>query len=165
MFIQRWLQSKQHLTWFALSFAFLHLIFLLFSKNDFNQKLFFYPACFGLFTLIFLCILSFVYFPWISERLLWHEYHLLTSYLGPFCLLIAFIHVFIVWKYNYYYKNDKNLFNLKFLSMILPCMVLLLRMILYGVIGPTNRLFKWIENRQNKTKASAILTKDTSILP
>jgi len=114
---------------------------------------------FGLFTLILLCILSFVYFPWISERLLWREYQLLTSYLGPFCLLIAFIHVFIHWKSEYYDLYEKDLFRLKFLSMILPFIVLLLRFIIYGIIHP---IVKWIENRQRKTKTTI---KETMGLP
>jgi len=159
-FIQRWLQSRRYLAWYSLSFALLHFIFLIFSKrNDFNENISFYLMVFGLFTLILLCILSFVYFPWISERLLWHEYHLLTSYLGPFALLIAFIHVFIHWKYEYYYLYEKDLFRLKFLSMILPFIVLLLRFIIYGIIHP---IVKWIDNRQRKNKTTI---KETMRLP
>ncbi|CAF3737253.1 unnamed protein product [Adineta steineri] len=159
LFIQRWLKSRRYLAWYSLSFALLHLIFLLFSKNDLRQKLMFYPVLFGLFTLVLLSTLSFVYFPWISERLLWHEYRLLTSYLGPFCLLIAFIHVFIHWKYEYYYLYVKDLYHLKFLSMILPFFVLLLRFIIYGIVYPT---VKWIENRQKHNKTTI---KNTVHLP
>jgi len=159
-FIQLWLQSRRYLVWYSLSFALLHFIFLIFSKrNDFNENISFYLMVFGLFTLILLCILSFVYFPWISERLLWREYQLLTSYLGPFCLLIAFIHVFIHWKSEYYDLYEKDLFRLKFLSMILPFIVLLLRFIIYGIIHP---IVKWIENRQRKTKTTI---KETMGLP
>ncbi|CAF4424304.1 unnamed protein product, partial [Rotaria sp. Silwood2] len=165
MFVQRWLQSRRYLAWYSLTFAFLHLIFLLFSKNDFKQHIFFLPVFFGLFTLILLCILSFVYFPWISEHLLWREYHLLTAYLGPFCLLIAFIHVYISWKYDYYYAYHKHLFNLKFLSMFLPLIVLLLSFIIYGVIHPIIKLIQWNRSRPRTTKTSAITTKDTSLLP
>ncbi|CAF2520638.1 unnamed protein product [Rotaria sp. Silwood2] len=165
MFVQRWLQSRRYLAWYSLTFAFLHLIFLLFSKNDFKQHIFFLPVFFGLFTLILLCILSFVYFPWISEHLLWREYHLLTAYLGPFCLLIAFIHVYISWKYDYYYAYHKHLFNLKFLSMFLPLIVLLLSFIIYGIIHPIIKLIQWNRSRPRTTKTSAITTKDTSLLP
>ncbi|CAF3596754.1 unnamed protein product [Rotaria sordida] len=164
-FVQRWLQSRRYLAWYSLIFAFLHLIFLLFSKNDFNQRLLFLPIFFGLFTLILLCILSFVYFPWISERLLWREYHLLTAYLGPFCLLIAFIHVYISWKHDDYYAQRKYLFNLKFLSMFLPLIVLLLSFIIYGIIHPIIKLIQWNRSQPRKTKTSEITTKDTSLLP
>jgi len=162
-FIQRWLKSRRYLSWYSLSFAFFHIIFLAISKNNFNQKILFYPVFFGLITLILLCILSFVYFPWISERLLWREYHLLTSYLGPFGLLIGFIHIFIHWKYDYYhyYTNDKCLFQLKFLSMFLPFIVLLLRFIIHGLINPINKL---IQTRPRITKTSNQTKQNTSLL-
>ncbi|CAF1239620.1 unnamed protein product [Rotaria sp. Silwood1] len=163
-FVQRWFQSRRYIAWYSLIFAFLHLIFLLFSKNDFNQHIFFLPIFFGLFTLILLCILSFVYFPWISERLLWREYHLLTAYLGPFCLLIAFIHVYISWKYDYY-SHHQYLFNLKFFSMFLPLIVLVLSFIIYGIIHPIIKLIQWNRTRPRKNKTSTIITKDTSLLP
>ncbi|CAF3358069.1 unnamed protein product [Rotaria socialis] len=164
-FVQRWLQSRRCLAWYSLTFALLHLLFLLFSKNNFHQETSFYPVFFGLFTLVLLCILSFVYLPWISEHLLWREYHLLTAYLGPFCLLISFIHVFINWKYEYYYSSQKRLFNLQFMSMFLPFVVLLLTFIIYGIIRPTMELIQWKENRPRESKTSTITTKDTSLLP
>jgi len=159
-FLQNWLESRRYLSWYSLSFAFLHFIFLIISKNDLNRKILFYPTLFGIITLIILCILSFVYFPWISERLLWHEYHLLTSYLGPFGLLIAFIHVFVHWKhdYYYYYTSDKCLFQLKFISMFLPFIVLLLRLILYGLMNPINKLIRTHQKTIQKKQ-------DTTLLP
>ncbi len=162
-FLQRWLQSRRYLAWYSFSFACLHILFILIFKTDFNQKFFFLPVFFGVITLIILTILSFVYFPWISERLLWREYQLLTSYLGPFGLLIALIHVFIHWKYDYYYhSNKKNLFTLKFLSMFLPLLVLILRIMIYGLIYPIQKL---IHRRQKKPKISIETKKDTALLP
>ncbi len=162
-FLQRWLQSRRYFAWYSLAFACLHILFYLISKNDFNQKLFFLPGFFGVITLIILTILSFVYFPWISERLLWREYRLLTSYFGPFGLLIAFIHVFIHWKYYYYYHtNEKQLFTLKFLSMFLPFIVLIVRIMIYGIIYPIKRL---IHTRQKKAKTSIETKKDAALLP
>ena len=141
--------------WYSISFALLHIIFIIFSNIDFNSKLLVYGFFFGIFTLILLSILAYVHFPWISERLLWNEYHFLTSYLGPFCLLIAFIHVVLNW------KSDSDLFNLKFLSIILPIIVLSLRFLIYGIIHPIFKLIQWIQNRQLKTKTS---TKDAPLL-
>lgn len=165
VFIQRWLRSRRYLAWYSLGFSLLHLLFILFSKIDFDQKLF-YPVSVGIFTMILLCILSFVHFPWISERLLWQEYHLMTSYLGPFCLLMAFIHVFINWKYGYFYLSVKSLFNLKFLSMILPLFVLSIRFIIYGIIHPTIKMIQSNKNAQRKTgNSAATMTKDTQLLP
>ena len=163
-FAQYYLDSRKYLVWFSLAFAFLHLIFLIFSKNDFNHKFFFYPIVFGIFTLVLLFTISFVYFPWISERLLWREYRLLTSYLAPFCLLIGFIHVFIHWKYQYIYRNasENIFFHLKFLSMILPFLVLLLHFTLYGIIYPIGKLNY---NRQKKNKTLAEKTNETTLLP
>ncbi|CAF3420244.1 unnamed protein product [Rotaria sp. Silwood1] len=140
-FIQCWLQTKHYLVWYSLAFALLHMIFLIFSKIDVNSKLFMYGFFFGIFTLILLFILSYVHFPWISERLSWNEYHFLISYLGSFCLLIAFIHVFLHW------KIDSYSFNLKFLSMILLFNVLVLRVIIYGIIHPILKLIQSIKNR------------------
>jgi hypothetical protein len=159
IFIQRWIQSRRYLAWYSLSFAFLHIIFIIFSHENFNQKIFFYPIFFGIFSLVLLCILSSVYFPWISEYLLWHEYHLLTSYLGPFCLLIAFVHVFIHWKYEYFHSYEKHFFQLKLFSMILPSIVLLLRFLIYGILHP---IMKLIENQKKINKTSI---KNTTILP
>ena len=158
IFVQRWIQSRRYLAWYSLSFAILHIIFILFASEKPNHTTF-YPILFGLFTLILLCILSFVYFPWISEYLLWNEYHLLTSYLGPFCLLIGFIHTFIHWKYSYFYSYQKYFFQLKFFSMILPFIVLFLRFIIDGIIHP---IMKLSQNRQRINKTSI---KDTTILP
>jgi hypothetical protein len=131
--IQHWLKSRRYLSWYSLSFALLHIIFLIFSKIDFNSKLYIYAFLFGVLTLIFLSILSFVHFPWISERLLWNEYHFLTAYFGPCCLLIGFIHVFLHWQFQ------SDLFNLKFVSMILPLVVIILRFIIYGIIQPIKK--------------------------
>lgn len=164
-FIQRWLQSRRYLAWYSLTFALLHLLFLLFSKNNFHQQIGFYPVFFGLFTLVLLCILSFVYFPWISERLLWREYHLLTTYLGPFCLLIAFIHVLINWQYEYYHSYHIRLFSLKFFSILLPFIVLLLIFIIYVILRPTIQLIQWKKTRPRQSQSSAITKKDTSLLP
>ncbi|CAF4434850.1 unnamed protein product, partial [Rotaria sp. Silwood2] len=88
-----------------------------------------------------LFIISCVHFPWISERLSWNEYHFLISYVGSFCLLIAFIHVFFHWKF------ESHTFNLKFLSMILLFSVLILRFIIYGIICPILKLIQYIKNR------------------
>ncbi|UJR28936.1 hypothetical protein I4U23_010153 [Adineta vaga] len=159
-FLHRWLQSRRYLAWYSLGFGFLHLIFLFIAKNDFSQRIFlFFPVLFGLFTLVLLCILSFVYFPWISERLLWREYYVLTSYLGPCCLVIAFIHVFIRWKYGYQYLHQTDLLHLRFFSLILPFFVLILRFTLYGIMHP---LMNWIENRQERNKTTVT---DTSLSP
>ncbi|CAF2818190.1 unnamed protein product [Rotaria sp. Silwood2] len=140
-FIQYLLQSKHYLVWYSLSFALLHMIFLIFSKIDFNSNVFIYGVFFGIFTLILLFIISCVHFPWISERLSWNEYHFLISYVGSFCLLIAFIHVFFHWKF------ESHTFNLKFLSMILLFSVLILRFIIYGIICPILKLIQYIKNR------------------
>ncbi|CAF0855155.1 unnamed protein product [Rotaria sordida] len=139
--IQYCLQSKHYLVWYSLSFALLHILFLIFSKINFNSNLFIYGFFFGIFTLILLFILSYIHFPWISEYLSWNEYHFLISYLGSFCLLIASIHVFLHWKF------DSYLFNLKFLSIILLFIVLILRFIIYGIIHPILKLIQYIKNR------------------
>ena len=142
-FIQQWLQSRRYFVWYSLSFALLHFLFFIFSKIiDFNSKLFIYGFFFGILTFILLSILSYVHFPWISERLLWNEYHFLTSYLGPFCLLIAFIHVFI------HLQHEAHLLNFKFSILILPFIVLMLRFIIYGIIHPAFKLIQWIRARQ-----------------
>ncbi|CAF1329120.1 unnamed protein product [Adineta ricciae] len=160
MFLHRWNQSKRYLAWYSLGFGILHLIFLFIAKNDFNRKIFFFfPVIFGLFALIVLCILSFVYFPWISERLQWREYYILTSHFGPFCLVIAFIHVYIQWKYGYEYLHQQDFFRLRFISMILPFFVLTLRFTLHGIIHP---LLKWFHSRERRNKATAT---DTSFSP
>ena len=136
-FIQHWLQSRCYLTWYSLSFALLHLIFLILTKYDFNSTTSSFAVFFGLLALILLFILSLVHFPWISERLQWSEYHFLTSYLGPFSLLLAFIHLYFYW------NLQSDVFTLKFLSMILPLIVLILRLIIYGIIYP----IRWFRNR------------------
>jgi len=139
-FIQHWLQSRDYLSWYSLLFALLHLILIIFSKIDFNSKLLIYGFFFGIFTLIFLSILSYIHFPWISERLLWNEYRFLISYLGPFCLFLAFIHNYFYW------KSQSPTYNLKLFSMILPLFVLIIRFIIYGIIHP----IQWVKNRQLK---------------
>jgi hypothetical protein len=136
IFIQRWLQSRRYLSWYSLSFALLHLIFFILSKLDFNSTLSIYALFFGLLAFILLSILSFVHFPWISERLQWKEYHFLTSYLGPFGLLLAFIHLYLYW------HLESDLFSLKFITMILPFIVLILRFIIYGILHP----IQWLRN-------------------
>ena len=141
-FTQQWLQSRHYFVWYSLTFALLHILFFIFSKIDFNSKLFMYGFFLGILTFILLSILSYVHLPWISERLLWSEYHFLTSYLGPFSLLIAFIHVFIHWLY------EKHLLNFKFFILILSFIVLILRFIIYGIIYPTLKLIRWIRTRQ-----------------
>ncbi|CAF1110353.1 unnamed protein product [Adineta steineri] len=153
--IQHWLQSRRYLVWYSLSFALLHIIFLIFAKIDFDSKLLVNGFFFGIFTLILLSILSYVHFPWISERLLWNEYYLLTSYLGPFCLLIAFIHVVLHW------KSNLNSSNLTFLSLILSLLVLTLRFLIYGILHPIIKLIHWLDNRQFHHRTS---TRNTSLL-
>jgi len=145
-FLQNSLQSRHYLAWYSISFACIHLIFLAFTKNIFNDNIYFYPVLLGLIALVLLSILSFVFFPWISERLQWREYHLLTSHVGSFSLVFAFLHVFFHWKYDYYYyyyhniNEQKDLFQLKFLSIFLPIIVLLTRFILYGILRPIHKI-------------------------
>jgi len=158
MFIRRWFQSRRYLAWYAMVFALLHIVFIIFSKIDFNSKLLIYGFFFGIFSLILLSILSYVHFPWISERLLWNEYHFVTAYLGPFCLLISFIHVGLNW------KSNSNLFNIKLLSITLPLIVLILRFIIYGIIHPILKLIQWIQTRQVTKKTSTRPIKDASLL-
>ena len=136
-FLQSWLQSRRYLSWYSLSFALLHLLFLLFSKLDFNSI---FALFFGILSLILLCILTFVHFPWISERLLWNEYRFFTFYLGPFTLLFAFLHLYL------YCNFQSSLISLKFLSMILPLMVLILRLIISGILHP----IQWFRHRRLK---------------
>jgi len=146
IFIQHWLQFRHYLSWYSLSFGVLHLIFIIFSKIDFNSKILTIAFFFGIFSLIFLFILSYIHFPWISERLIWTEYHFLTFYLGPFCLFLAFIHNYLYW------KSQSHLFNLKFFSMILPLFVLIIHLIIYGIIQP----IQWIRNRHLKKNVSLL---------
>lgn len=163
VFIQRWLQSRRYLAWYSLAFGFLHLVFLIFTKTDRNVLSPVWGVMLGMISLILLFVLSFVFFPWISERLLWREYRLLTSYLGPSCLLIGFIHVFIHWQHGYAVREHKC-FNLKFFSMILPLLVLILRFIMYGLISPSRKLVRWIQQRQVKKPSSSVPEKDPSLL-
>ncbi|CAF3738604.1 unnamed protein product [Rotaria magnacalcarata] len=144
-FIQCWLQSRHYLVWYSLLFALLHVLFLIFSKIDFNSKLFTCGFFFGIFTLLVLFILSYAHFPWISEHLLWNEYRLLTSFVGTCCLLLAFIHIFLHWKFN------SDLFNLKLLSMIILFIVLILRLIIYGIIHSSFKLIQYIRTRSMET--------------
>ena len=168
-FLQLWLQSRRHFAWYSMTFALLHVLFLVLIKTPLHGRLFFLPTFFGLLCLSVLVTLTFVYFPWLSERLLWREYYFLTSYLGPFGLLMGFIHVLIHWKYDYHYLsqiNQRTLFTLKFLSMILPLLVLVLRLIIYGIVYPINQL---IDHRERKSKTSIQTKKkkkkDTALLP
>ena len=163
-FLQHWLQSRRQLAWYSMAFAVLHVLFLLLIKTTISGKLFFLPVFFGIISLSVLASLTFVYFPWISERLHWREYHFLTSYLGPFGLLMGLLHVFIHWKYDYYYHrvNERSLVTLKFFSILLPMVVLFLRLIIYGIVYPINRL---IDHRERKSKTSIETKKDTALLP
>lgn len=117
-----------------------------------------YGVFLGILTLILLLVLSFVFFPWISERLLWREYYLFTAYVGPFCLLLAFIHTFIYWRQEYF-KTKKCLFTLNFISLFLPGLVLLVRLIIYGILNPMMKSIHWIQQKSIK-KSMNNLTKD-----
>jgi hypothetical protein len=163
VFIRRWLQSRRYLAWYSLAFGLLHLVFLILAKADRDVLSPVWGVMLGMISLILLFALSFVFFPWISERLLWHEYHLLTSYLGPSCLLMGFIHVFIHWRHGYVVR-EQTCFNLKFFSMILPLFVLILRFVMYGLIGSSLKLVRWIRQRQVKKTSSSVPEKEPSLL-
>ena len=129
-FIQFWLNCRSLLVWHSFGCACLHLIFLIFSRIDSNFTLFLVGFFIGCVSWICLAILSSVYLSWISERLHWKEYRFLTSYFGPFCLLLAFLHVLFHWTF------DSDVFNIKLVSMILPLVTLILRFTVYGMIRP-----------------------------
>lgn len=140
-FLQHCLQLRHYLVWYSLVFALLHVLLIIFSKMDFNSKLFTYGIIFGIITSILLCIVSYSHFPWISERLLWSEYHFLTSYIGIFCLIVGFFHIFLHWKFN------SDSFYLKLISMILLSIVLLLHLTIYGIISPILQFTQCIKTR------------------
>ena len=162
-FIRRWLQGRDRLAWFSLCFALLHVLFLLLAQLDLNGSTTSLSGVFlGVVALILLVIFSLAHLPWMSEGLVWREYHFLTSSLPPLGLLVAFIHVFLHW-HNALTKLERRWFTLKFISLILPTFVLILRLILYGIIRPCSRLIRYVEKRRiNKSKSK--LTQDSSVL-
>ncbi|CAF1636917.1 unnamed protein product [Adineta ricciae] len=155
-FLHQCFQSQNYLIWYSLAFALLHLVFLMFSKLDLTSNMSVNSFFFGLFTMVALCILSCVHFPWISEHLLWKEYHFLTSHLGLFCLLFAVIHPTIL-----HWNSTSGAFDLKAFSLILPMFVLILRLIIYGLIYPIQKLIQWTKQRQNQTSITP--TRDASM--
>lgn len=130
-FLQQWYHSRCYLFWYSFSFALLHLFFILLIKFDLNSSLSIIAFFFGLLTMICSIILTFIYSPWINERLLWKEYYLLRDYLGPLCLLFVLIHLYLYW------YMQLTLINLKFLALLLVLIVLILQIVL--------RTIQWIK--------------------
>lgn len=132
--LEEWLECRGYFAWYSFSFACLHLLFLFFSRIDSNLTLFIVAFILGMISFICLTIVASVHLPWISERLLWKEYHLFSSSLGVIGLILSFLHVFLHW------TMISETWNLKFFSMILPLLVLILRFIIYGLIHPSLKL-------------------------
>lgn len=104
------LQSRRYLCWYSLMFACLHIVFLIFSRIIFD----FTRVSIGLLSLLCLLTISIVYFPQISESLLWKHYHYLVSYFGTLTLFICIIHQQ----------------NLRLLTLVFPVFVLMFRLII-----------------------------------
>ncbi|CAF1050877.1 unnamed protein product [Didymodactylos carnosus] len=146
-FVQRWLHSRRYLAWYSLTFALLHLLFLIFSQENFSQNHWHIPSFFiGVIAIILLSILAIVYTPWTNERLLWNEWRIIVSYVGPLAFLLGFIHtlLLLVKQWNLY----SNLFNLTFISLLLPLCVIIVRIIVYAIIYPIMKLIDWLERRR-----------------
>ena len=146
--LERWLQARAYLAWYSFSFACLHLLFLSFSHLHSTSTLFIVAFFFGLSSWISLTIFAAVQLPWISERLLWKEYYLFTSSLGPLCLLLSFAHVLLHWSLN------SDVFTLKFFSLLLPLVVLILRLMISGIVRPGVKLIHWRRRRSAKREAT-----------
>ena len=139
--LEKWLKCRRYLGWYSFVFACLHLLFLFFSRIDSNLTLFIVAFILGLITFLCLAIFSSIHLPWISERLHWKEYHLFTSYLGVICLILSFLHVFFHW------TLISDMWNVKFFAMILPLIVLITRLTIYGMVYPTLKCLHWIQHR------------------
>lgn len=128
-YLEKCLHCRVYFLWYSLSLALIHLLVVLCLKLDLNSSIFIGAFFFGLLTLMMLIILSLITSSWISERLLWKEYHFLLDYLGPLSLLFAGIHLYIYW----YVQN--SFLNRQFLVLIFSMFVL----IFYGII----RVIQW----------------------
>ncbi|CAF1472351.1 unnamed protein product [Didymodactylos carnosus] len=130
----------------------LELIDFLFSQQrrisqNFSQNHWHIPSFFiGVIAIILLSILAIVYTPWTNERLLWNEWRIIVSYVGPLAFLLGFIHtlLLLVKQWNLY----SNLFNLTFISLLLPLCVIIVRIIVYAIIYPIMKLIDWLERRR-----------------
>ncbi|CAF0890198.1 unnamed protein product [Didymodactylos carnosus] len=148
-FVQRWLHSRRYLTWYSVTFALLHILFLTFSQEQFSLNRWQLSSFFiGIITLILLIILTIVYLPWINERLLSNEWRIIVSYVGSLTLLLGFIHVLLllVKQWNSY----ESLFNLTFISLLLSLCVVIVRLIVYAIIYPLLKTIDWLKRRRNK---------------
>lgn len=154
--VQRCLHSQRYLAWYSLSFALLHLTFLPFCQRDLNARFIACAFILGVISLILLYILACAHLPWASDRILWVEYHFLTSYVGLFCLLLASAHLIIL-----HAKANVSSFSLKTFALVLALTVLILRLVVYGMIYPIRAFVQ--QARRPLVQTGFVPTKTTSV--